>query len=84
MVNQMNIEIGIFEAKTKLSHILQEVKRGKHFTITVRGVPVADLVPSEYASCQNTESAIESMREITKVKGVSSQTLIDWVGEGRK
>lgn len=46
----MFIEIGAFEAKSKLSQLLQQVKHGQSYTITVRGRPVADLVPSEYSS----------------------------------
>lgn len=80
----MHIEIGVFETKSKLSHILQEVKMGKRFTITVRGCPVADLIPSESAAFLNTKAAIDDMRNITKIKGVSDETLTEWMSEGRK
>jgi prevent-host-death family protein len=80
----MNIEIGVFEAKAKLSQILQEVKRGKRFTITVRGHSIADLIPSESANFLDAKTAIENMKNISKVKGVSDKTLIDWINEGRK
>jgi len=43
----MKIEIGAYEAKTKLPELLRQVKAGKRFTITNRGQAVADLVPSE-------------------------------------
>ena len=33
-------EIGSFNAKARLSELLQEVKRGQRFTITLRGRPV--------------------------------------------
>ena len=38
-------EIGAFDAKTKLSEILRKVEQGERFTITLRGRPVANLVP---------------------------------------
>ncbi len=42
----MKIEIGSYEAKTKLPELLRQVKAGKSFTITNRGEAIADLVPS--------------------------------------
>ena len=38
-------EIGAFEAKTKLSELLEKVDRGEVFVITKRGRPVAELRP---------------------------------------
>lgn len=40
-------EIGIFEAKTHLSEILQEVENGARFIITKRGHAIAELRPIE-------------------------------------
>lgn len=37
--------IGAFEAKTHLSKLLRETRAGKHFVITQRGEPVAELRP---------------------------------------
>ena len=38
-------EIGAFEAKTRLSELLQQVSRGRSFVITRRGRAVAELRP---------------------------------------
>ena len=38
-------EIGAFEAKNKLSALLERVERGEEIIITRRGKPVARLVP---------------------------------------
>ena len=38
-------EIGAFEAKTRLSELLQQVSQGRSFVITRRGRPVAELRP---------------------------------------
>jgi len=80
----MYIEIGAFEAKTKLSFILQEVKKGKRFTISVRGHPIADLVPSGSSAFYDVKAAIEDMKNLPKIKGISQDTLNDWIAEGRK
>jgi prevent-host-death family protein len=39
-------EIGVRELKSSLSSVLHEVEKGKQVRITVRGRPVADLVPA--------------------------------------
>lgn len=42
----MDIEdIGAFEAKTRLSELLERVQRGQVYRITKRGKPVAELRP---------------------------------------
>ena len=40
-------EIGAFEAKNKLSWLLDRVEQGEEITITRHGRPVAKLVPSD-------------------------------------
>ena len=80
----MYTEIGSFDAKAKLSQLLLEVKMGRRFTITLRGHPIADLVPSESAVYQDAHTAIENMRKIRKVSGVSDETLAEWIAEGRR
>ncbi|MFT3876317.1 MAG: type II toxin-antitoxin system prevent-host-death family antitoxin [Propioniciclava sp.] len=38
-------EVGLFDAKTHLSELVQQVEAGASVTITRRGVPAARLVP---------------------------------------
>ena len=38
-------EVGAYEAKTKLSELLERVARGERIVITKHGIPVAILVP---------------------------------------
>lgn len=80
----MFTEVGAFDAKTKLSELLREVQSGQRYTITVRGRPVADLVPSEQARRQDVMLAVQAMRDIGKVTGVAAETLTDWIAEGRR
>lgn len=80
----MPIEIGSFDAKAKLSELLREVQRGQRYTITVRGRPVADLVPSENADRKDAHVAVEAMRTIRKVQGVSAETVAEWISKGRQ
>ena len=79
----MKIEIGSYEAKTKLPELLRQVKTGKSFTITNRGEAIADLVPSAGASVQDKVAAAEKMRVFMRadpVRGVNIKALIE---EGR-
>ena len=41
----MSTSVGAFEAKTRLSELLQRVESGEQVTITKHGRPVARLVP---------------------------------------
>ncbi len=43
----MNAEIGIYEAKAKLSELLRRVEAGETITITRNGQRVADVSPSK-------------------------------------
>ncbi|MDZ4251164.1 MAG: type II toxin-antitoxin system prevent-host-death family antitoxin [Sulfuritalea sp.] len=80
----MNLEIGSYEAKTKLPELLRGIQAGNSYTITLRGEPVADLVPA--ASCKGGDAAaaVEQMRQLmlsgTPLKGIDLKALID---EGR-
>lgn len=80
----MYTEIGAFDAKAKLSELLRKIRDGQRYTITLRGVPVADLIPSESAVSHNNQMAIERMHTIKKVRGVSDEMLQEWITEGRR
>lgn len=79
----MYTEIGSFDAKTRLPEILRAVEKGQRYTITLRGKPIADLVPSESAKRSDVAAAVEAMKNIRKVKGVSTEMLKEWISEGR-
>lgn len=76
--------VGAFDAKAKLSELLRAVAQGQRYTITVRGKPVADLVPSETAVHHNVHAAVASMRAFKKVQGVTAQDISEMVAEGRQ
>ena len=80
----MYTEIGAFDAKAKLSELLRAVKHGQRYTITLRGVPVADLIPSETGAAHDNQMAIERMHHIKKVPGISDEMLQEWIAEGRR
>ena len=79
----MNEEIGSYEAKTKLPEILRRVEAGERFTITNRGKPVADLIPSRSDSDRKTRAAIENILESRK-RTMTDEVLKDLKSRGRK
>ncbi|MXZ13326.1 MAG: type II toxin-antitoxin system prevent-host-death family antitoxin [Candidatus Dadabacteria bacterium] len=77
--------IGSYELKTKLPEILRRVQAGESFTITNRGKPVADLMPSKAASKQKTAAAIAAIRKISRtVASISDERLEEYRKEDRK
>jgi prevent-host-death family protein len=76
----MKIEIGSYEAKTKLPELLRQVKTGKSFTITNRGEAVADLVPSAGVRAKDKISAAEKLKSLMladPIRGVNIKALIE-------
>ena len=77
--------IGLYEIKTNLLEILRRVRAGESFTITDRGDPVADLLPSSTASRQKAAAAIDNILRMNKTTvPVSDDRLEECRREGRK
>ncbi len=55
-------EYGVYEAKTKLPDLIKQVQRGERITITNRGKPVVDLVPSTDRLAQQHVEAIAAIK----------------------
>ena len=55
-------EYGVYEAKTRLPDLIKQVQQGERVTITNRGEPVADLVPSASRAAQQTKEAIAAIK----------------------
>jgi prevent-host-death family protein len=78
-------EIGSFAAKTKLSEILRKVEQGERFTITRNGRAVANLVPAERRpTAEEVAKAVDELINFPRVKGISGDTVLEWIREGRK
>lgn len=76
--------VGAFDAKSQLSVLLRAVREGRCYTITVRGEPVADLIPSGMAASHDASAAVAAMRSFNKIRGVGSRDIGDWIAEGRR
>ncbi len=83
MCSVMQEEIGSYEAKTNLPEILRRVDSGESFTITNRGRPVADIVPSRAGRRLKAQTAIENILNARKHL-VSEEALSELKQYGRK
>ena len=80
----MTTEIGAYDAKTKLPEILRRVEQGESFTITNRGRPIADLVPSKFGEKERAKNAINIIRETAGRYRVTNKELNEMKDKGRK
>jgi len=78
------VEIGAFEAKNKLSELLQRVEHGEEVVITRRGKPVAKLVPiaSAFDRARARQAAADII-EMSKGASLGGLRIKDLVDEGR-
>ncbi len=79
------MKVATFDAKNRLSALLDEVARGTEITITRRGVPVAKLVPVE-PGFDRTKARETAAGLIAASRGLSLGGLSprDMVNEGRR
>jgi prevent-host-death family protein len=77
-------EIGAFEAKNKLSALLDQVERGSEIVITRRGKPVAKLVPPGSGFDRaRAKRAADGLREASKGLKLRGLKIKDLINQGR-
>jgi len=65
--------------------ILGRVKSGELFTITVDGVPTAEIVPATpKRSQEEVAAAVEGLLNFPRLRGISGDTVREWISEGRR
>jgi prevent-host-death family protein len=78
-------EIGSFEAKNKLSALLDQVEHGAEIVITRHGKAVAKLVPAESGfDRKRAKRAAAGLREASKGVMLRGLEIKDLVNEGRR
>ena len=81
--------VGIFDAKTHLSSLVDEVEKGREIVITRHGRPVAKLVRAdERLSPEATARRIKALRELRKIGerlqiNATHEQIKAWIEEGR-
>ena len=76
--------VGAFEAKNKLSALLDEVENGGEVTITRHGKPVAKLVPAAEAhDAEKARRAVQAIRAMRKGVTLGGLKIKDLIDDGR-
>jgi prevent-host-death family protein len=76
-------QVGVYEAKTHLPRLLEQVEAGETITITRHGKPVAKLVPVE-SKRRNIDEIIDEVREFRKGRSLGGISPKELINEGRK
>lgn len=62
---------GIYEAKTRLNELLKRVQQGERLTITNRGIPIAELIPSAAGERSRVAQAIDTIKTLRRKSKIS-------------
>jgi prevent-host-death family protein len=76
--------VGAFEAKTHLNKLLKQVSKGETIRITLRGIPIAKLIPSGEGEPKDLRRTVKEIREIRKGAGLKGSTIRELIDEGRR
>lgn len=78
-------QIGVFEAKTHFSSLIDDAIAGKTTVITKHGKPVARIVPTEETEAARIDEALERLRAL-RGKWVlePGETIRDFINAGRR
>ncbi|CAA7620859.1 Prevent-host-death family protein [Magnetospirillum sp. LM-5] len=78
-------EVGAFEAKNKLSALLDLVEQGEEVVITRHGHPVARLLPPKGAFCrQDARDAADGLRMLGATARLDGLSIKELIEEGRR
>lgn len=79
------IEIGAYEAKTKLPELLRRIELGERFKITRNGHPVAELGPIGADVAPDRDHVIEQLKGFARGQSLGSDlSLKQLIEEGRQ
>ncbi len=79
----MSVVVGVFEAKTRLSELLDRVRSGEEVIITKRGAPVAYLRRVENPA-ERAQEAVDALRAIGTRAKPGSQSIRSLIEDGRR
>ena len=79
--------VGVFEAKNRLSALIEKARRGEDVVITRNGKPVARLIAMEARDVEKSRRAAENilkMRESLPTDTLKGLTIRQLIEEGRR
>ncbi|MBM4368260.1 MAG: type II toxin-antitoxin system prevent-host-death family antitoxin [Deltaproteobacteria bacterium] len=77
------ITVGAFDAKTRLSELLDAVERGDVVTITRHGRPVAELRRAGPPAALSMREALAEARALRLGVRATGEEIESWIEEGR-
>jgi prevent-host-death family protein len=76
--------VGLFEAKTHLSALVERVAQGEEITITKHGVAVAVLAPAVNRRKKDPRKVAERIRALRRGARLEGVTIRQLIEEGRR
>ena len=77
--------VGVYDAKTHFSELLERVESGEEVTITRHGAPVARMIPvRRKLNREQRRAAIEAMRKLGQGNRLGGLRIRDLKSEGRR
>lgn len=77
-------QVGVFEAKNRLSALLALVENGEEIIITRHGQPVARLVAAKLINRAGAARAVEAIRNLRVGQALESEKTLDLIASGRR
>jgi prevent-host-death family protein len=78
------MDVALYDAKNRLSALLDRVEKGEEITITRRGKPVAKLVPAKPAfDREKARQAVVDLLEASKGVTLGGLKIKDLISQGR-
>lgn len=75
--------VGVYDLKTHLSSVLEEVSAGRMVTVTRHGHPIARIQPVSASSADERRAAIERMRKARQGRSLG-MPMREAIAEGRR
>ena len=76
--------VGAFDAKTHLNSLLKRVSKGEVIRITLRGVPIAKLVPAGTEEKEHPHTVVRGIRDLRKGATLGKISIRELINEGRR
>jgi len=76
--------VGVFEAKARLSELIDQARAGKEVVITRHGQPVARIVAATAAGPKEVKAAISEIKRFRKSIRTGRVNLRTLIAEGRR
>ena len=77
-------QIGALEAETHLPELLEEVRQGASFVITLHGNPVAELIPVRRTDPNRVRKVIAGLKRFQEGHSLNGLSVDDMIEEGRR